>query len=53
MHHFCLDENFLRAIAKEVRYQMNDIGDKGTLSFVYYVLMPRNVSTNKGRRPFS
>jgi len=27
MHHFCLDENFLKSIAKEIRYQINDMGD--------------------------
>ena len=52
-HIFALDEGFLRAIAREIRYQMNDLGDKDALSFVYYVLLPRNISTKKGRRPFS
>jgi hypothetical protein len=53
LHVFALDEGFLRALAREIRYQMNDFGDKTALSFVYYVLLPRNISTKKGRRPFS
>ena len=52
-HVFALDENFLRQLAKEVRYQLNDLGDKSALSFVYYCLLPRNISNKKGRRPFS
>jgi len=53
LHVFSLEENFLKSLAKEIRYQINDMGDKGALSFAYYVLLPRNISTKKGRRPIS
>ena len=32
---------------------MNDLGEKDALSFVYYLLMPTNISTKSGMRPLS
>ena len=46
LHVFALQEMFLSNIGKEIRYQMNELGNKDALSFVYYVLLPRNISTN-------
>ena len=46
LHIFALQEMFLSNIGKEIRYQMNELGNKDALSFVYYVLLPRNISTN-------
>ena len=45
LHVFALEEVFLRAIAKEIRYQMNELGNKDALSFVYYALLPMNISS--------
>lgn len=53
LHEFALDENFLKSLAKEIRNQLIDFDNKDALTFVYYVLLPRNVTKKKGRRPFS
>lgn len=53
LHVFAIEEFFLRAFSNEIRLQMNDMGNKEALSFVYYVLFPRNISSKYGRRPFS
>jgi hypothetical protein len=45
LHVFAIEEVFLRAISREIKYQMYDLGDKDALSYVYYVLLPRNTST--------
>jgi hypothetical protein len=53
LHVLALEEVFLRAISRKIRYQMDDLGDNDALSFVYYVLLPRNIRTSQGRRPLS
>ena len=50
---FALSENFLKAFTKELRYQLIDLDNKEVISFIYYILFPLNINTNKGRRPFS
>lgn len=52
-HLFALNENFLKSMAKEVKYQYLDLDDKDYLAYIYYVLLPNNTATKKGRRPFS
>ena len=50
---FALNENFLKTLAKEIRYRLFDLEDKESLAFAYYVLLPNNTNTKKGRRPLS
>lgn len=38
---------------KEIKYQYIDLDDKDYLAYIYYVLLPNNTKTAKGRRPFS
>jgi hypothetical protein len=53
LHHFANDEVFLRSFAREIRYRMSNLKDKDALSFIYYLLLPKNISTKQGMRPLS
>lgn len=53
LHQFALNENFLRTLFKELRYRVQELEDLDALSYVFYVLLPNNTKTTKGRRPFS
>lgn len=53
LHQFALNENFLRTLFKELRYRVQELEDLDALSYVFYVLMPNNTRTTKGRRPLS
>jgi hypothetical protein len=53
LHVFALNEGFLRSLSQEIRNKLVDLGDKKYQDFIYWVLMPMNITTTSGRRPFS
>jgi hypothetical protein len=53
LHLFATNEGFLKQLLKEVRVQYIDLNDKDYLAYIYYLLLPNNTATTKGRRPFS
>jgi hypothetical protein len=48
-----LNENFLKSMTTEIKYQYIDLDYPNYLAYIYYVLLPSNTSTKIGRRPFS
>jgi hypothetical protein len=52
-HVFALNENFLKSMTTEIKYQYIDLDYPNYLAYIYYVLLPSNTSTKIGRRPFS